>query len=273
MPRTNGHNQIHISQVAGWCEADYPLAEQTSATPNERDQCIAELVADRVPNGACLQVGIGRIPNALLATLRGHQNLGIHTEALSDGVMDLVERGIVTGAAKKQFRNKHVATFCIGTRTLFDWLDDNTSVSMMPVEWVNDPRVVANEPHVVSINATSEVDLMGQAGSETIAGHYWSGSGGQTDFSRGAMYSEGGQAFLVTHSATSDGTSRIKLQLGDATPVTTLKNTVDNVVTEYGIAELRGRSLSQRAAALINIAHPDHRDRLRFDARRAGLLH
>ncbi|GLX92121.1 acetyl-CoA hydrolase/transferase C-terminal domain-containing protein [Herbidospora sp. NBRC 101105] len=273
MPRTSGQNQIHVSQVAGWCSADYPLQETMPAAPDVRDKRIAELVVERVPDGACLQIGVGRIPNALLAELSGHRDLGVHTEAMSDGVMHLAEQGVVTGTRKKHQRNKHVAAFCVGTRRFFDWLDGNASVAMLPVDWVNDPRVVAREPAMISINATSEVDLLGQAASETIAGRYWSGSGGQADFARGAMYSDGGQAFLVTHAATGDGTSRIKVQLGHATPVTTLKNTVDHVVTEYGIAELRGRSISQRAAALIAIAHPDHRDRLAYEARHAGLLH
>jgi acyl-CoA hydrolase len=192
---------------------------------------------------------------------------------MSDGIMDLVECGALTGARKHRQRNKHVATFCVGTQRFFDWLDDNLAVAMLPAEWVNNPRVIACEPRVISINATSEVDLMGQAASETIAGRYWSGSGGQTDFARGAMYSPGGKAFLVTHAATHDGISRITPNLTPGSPVTTLKNTVDHVVTEYGVAELRGQSLSRRAAALIAIAHPDHRDRLRHDARRAGLLH
>jgi acyl-CoA hydrolase len=273
MPRTFGQNQVHISQVAGWCVADYALDETSPVVPDERDRRIAELVAERVPNGACLQIGVGRIPNALLSALAGHRDLGVHTEAMSDGVMHLAERGVITGTCKRQFRNKHVVTFCVGTRRFFDWLDGNTSVAMLPVDWVNDPRVVACEPTMMSINATSEVDLMGQAASETIAGRYWSGSGGQADFARGAMYSDGGRAFLVTHAATSDGISRIKAQLGHATPVTTLKNTIDHVVTEYGVAELRGRSMSQRAAALIAIAHPDHRERLTSDARHSGLLH
>ncbi|GAA4501822.1 acetyl-CoA hydrolase/transferase C-terminal domain-containing protein [Actinoallomurus oryzae] len=273
MPRTSGQNQLHISQVAGWCEAEYPLAETVPSEPDERDARIAEYVAERVPDGACLQIGVGRIPNALLASLRGHRHLGVHTEALSDGLMDLVECGALTGARKHQQRNKHVATFCVGSRRFFDWLDDNRSVALLPVEWVNNPRVVAREPRMVSINATSEVDLRGQAASETIAGRYWSGSGGQSDFARGAMYSPGGRAFLVTHATTHDGTSRITVDLSPGSPVTTLKNTVDHVVTEYGVAELRGRSLSRRAEALIAIAHPDHRDRLRHGARRAGLLH
>ena len=263
MPRTFGENQVHISQVAGWCRADYELDETPSLVPDERDKRIAAFVAERIPNGACIQVGVGRIPNALIAALSGHRHLGVHTEAMSDGIMDLVEKGVITGTRKKQGHNKHVASFCVGTRQFFDWLDGNSAVALMPVDWVNDPRIIAREPNMASINATSEIDLMGQAASETIAGRYWSGSGGQADFSRGALYSDGGQAFLVTHATSSDGRSRIKVNLGSATPVTTLKNTVDHVVTEFGVAELRGRTISERARALIAIAHPDHRPELR----------
>ncbi|MCU4183641.1 propionyl-CoA--succinate CoA transferase [Acidiferrimicrobium sp. IK] len=273
MPRTFGQNQVHISQVVGWCEADYPLDETLPAGPDVRDQRIAELVAEHISDGSCLQIGVGRIPNALLAALKDHTDLGVHTECMSDGVMDLVEIGAVTGARKQQDRNKHVATFATGSARFYDWLDCNSSVLMLPVEWVNDPRVVAMERNVVAINATSEVDLLGQAGSETIAGRYWSGSGGQSDFSRGAMYSKGGKAFLVTHAATDHGVSRIKVELGRGTPVTALKNTVDHVVTEYGVAHLRGRSISARARALISIAHPDHREELEMEARKVGLLH
>ena len=272
MPRTCGENQVHMGEVAGWCTADYALHESPPAVPGARDEQIAAFVAERVPDGACLQIGVGRIPNALLAALRGRSDLGLHTEAMADGVMDLVESGALTGARKRQQRNKHVATFCKGTRRMFDWLDDNRSVALLPVDWVNNPRVVAQEPNFVSINATREVDLMGQAASETIAGRYWSGSGGQADFARGAMYSDGGMAFLVTHAATSRGISRIATRLTPGSAVTNLKNTVDHVVTEHGVAELRGRSLSRRAEALIAIAHPDHRDRLRREAREAGLL-
>ncbi|WP_216210073.1 acetyl-CoA hydrolase/transferase family protein [Amycolatopsis aidingensis] len=272
MPRTFGQNQVHISQVAGWCRADRALPEVVPVPPDERDHAIAGHIAERIADGSCLQIGVGRIPDALLAALTGHRDLGVHTEALSDGMMDLIECGAVTGTRKHQLRNKHVATFCVGSRRLLDWLDNNSSVAMVPVDWVNDPRVVAREPTFVSINATSEVDLMGQAASETIAGRYWSSSGGQADFARGAMYSPGGQAFLVLHAATSSGESRIKATLTPGSVVTTLKNTVDHVVTEYGVAALRGKSLHERAMALIAVAHPDHRDRLRHDARAAGLL-
>jgi acyl-CoA hydrolase len=272
MPRTSGENRLHVSQLAGWCSADYPLDETVPRVPDERDERIAAYVAERVPDGACVQVGVGRIPNALLIALRDHRDLGVHTEAMSDGIMDLISCGALTGARKHQWRNRHVATFCVGTRRFFDWLDGNDSVALLPVDWVNNPRVIAREPRMVSINATSEVDLMGQAASETIAGRYWSGSGGQTDFARGALYSPGGKGFLVTHAATGDGISRITLNLTTGSAVTTLKNTVDHVVTEYGVAELRGQSLSRRAEALIAIAHPEHRDRLRHDAHRSGLL-
>jgi acyl-CoA hydrolase len=186
--------------------------------------------------------------------------------------VDLVERGVVTGTRKQLRRNKVVATFALGTQRLYDWLDLNASVEMLPVDWVNDPRVIARERDFVSINATTEVDLYGQCASETIAGRYWSSSGGQADFARGAMYAEGGQAFVVLRSVTRMGASRIRVRLTEGSVVTTLKNTVDHVVTEWGVAELRGRPLAERARALIAIAHPDHRDELEAEAREAGVL-
>ena len=173
--------------------------------PDERDEAIAAHIVERIPNGATLQIGVGGVPSAVLAFLREHRDLGIHTEALSDGVVDLVERGVVTGTRKQLRRNKVVATFALGTQRLYDWLDLNAAVEMLPVDWVNDPRVIARERDFVSINATTEVDLYGQCASETIAGRYWSSSGGQADFARGAMYAEGGQAFIVLRSVTRQG--------------------------------------------------------------------
>lgn len=272
-PFTYGQNQIHISKVAGWVRTDAGYPEITRRPLVPQDTAIAGHIAEMIPDGACLQVGVGSIPDALLSALTDHTDLGIHTECLSDGLMDLAERGVATGARKKHFPNKHVATFTVGSPALVRWLDHNSSVYMMPVDWTNDPRLVATEPNFVSINATTEVDIMGQAASETIAGRYWSSSGGQTDFSRGAMYSPGGMAFLVLHSTTSHGLGRIRTTLTPGSVVTTLKNTVDHVVTEYGVAALRGASLDERARRLIAIAHPDHRDELRFNARKAGLLH
>jgi len=271
MPRTSGRNQIHLSQVVGWTECDRALVEVPPAEPDEVDQRIAGYVAERISNGACLQLGIGSIPNGVLASLTEHRELGIHTELLSDGVVDLVERGVVTGVRKVRRPGKVVATFCLGTRRLYDFLDGNPAVELLPVDWVNDPRIIAMERDMVSINATTEVDFLGQAASETINGRYWSGSGGQADFARGALYSEGGQGFLVLRSTARKGTvSRIvpRLRLGSA--VTTLKNTVDKVVTEYGVAELRGRTIRERTHALVAIAHPAFRDDLEREARAMG---
>jgi acyl-CoA hydrolase len=272
MPRTFGHNQIHVSQVVGWCEADRPLEEVPVVAPDERDRAIAAAIVERVPDRATLQVGIGGVPNAVLEGLREHRDLGIHTELLTDGIVDLVERGVVTGTHKRLRRNKIEATFCLGTQRLYDWLHDNGAVELLPVDHVNDPRRIARQEDFISINATTEVDLYGQCASETIAGRYWSSSGGQADFARGAMYSPGGKAFIVLHSTTRSGRSRIRTRLTEGSVVTTLKNTVDHVVTEWGLASLRGRSLAERAAALISIAHPDHRDTLEREAREAGLL-
>ena len=272
MPRTMGGNIVHVSDVAGWCQVDRPLLEVPPAVPGEDDHRIAALIAERVPNGATLQVGIGAIPNAVLSALADHDHLGLHTELLSDGVIDLVEAGAVTGARKLRRRNKHVGTFCLGTQRLYDWLDDNDGVEMLGVEWVNNPMIIGEQPAFVSINATTEIDLMGQCASETMAGRYWSSSGGQSDFARGAMYSEGGQAFVVLHSQTRKGRSRVRSQLTPGSVVTTLKNTVDHVVTEHGLAELRGKSLADRARLLISIAHPDHRETLEREAHELGLL-
>ena len=272
MPRTFGLNQIHATQIVGFCESDHPLVEVPPIQPSDADRAIAALVAERIPDRATLQVGIGGIPNALLGNLHSHRDLGIHTELLSDGIMELVESGVVTGVHKKIRRNKVVSTFALGTQRLYDFMDQNASLEMLPVDYVNDPRVIAREDNFVSINATTEVDLYGQCASETIAGRYWSSSGGQADFARGAMYSHGGQAFIVLRAATRDGRSRIRARLTEGSVVTTLKNTVDNVVTEFGLAELRGRSIAQRARALIEVAHPDHREALEREAREAGII-
>jgi acyl-CoA hydrolase len=272
MPRTPGENKLHVSQLAGWIRSDQELPERPVHEPDDDDRRIAALIAERVTDGSCLQVGVGRIPNALLQALRSHRELGIHTEALSDGLMHLIESGAATGTRKQQYRNKHVATFCIGTRRLYDWLDDNKAVVMLPCDEVNHPMVVAREPNFVSINATTEVDLMGQCASETICGTYYSSSGGQADFGRGAICSDGGQGFIVLKSVTSNGRGRIRTQLTPGSAVTTSKNTVDHIVTEYGVAELRGASIAERAHRLIAIAHPDYREQLRFDAHEAGLL-
>jgi acyl-CoA hydrolase len=273
MPRTFGRNQVHRSQVDGWVEVDRPLIEIAASQPSETDQRIAAHVAGRIPDGATIQAGIGSIPNALLAGLRDHRDLGVHTELLSDAVIDLIERGVVTGTRKRLAPGKVVTTFALGTQALYDFLHENPAVEFLPVDHVNDPRVIAEEDCFVSINATLEVDLVGQCASETLKGRYWSSSGGQADFARGAMYSPHGRAFIVLPSTAAGGTvSRIRATLTPGSMVTTIKNTVDHIVTEHGVADMRGRSISQRAASLIAIADPRFRDELTAQAREIGYV-
>lgn len=271
MPRSMGRNSLHLSRVAGWCEVDRPLVEVPPAEPGPLDRRIAALVAERIPDRACIQAGIGSIPNGVLEALGDHRDLGIHTELLSDGAIDLVERGVVNGVHKVRRPGKVVTTFALGTRRLYDFIDANPALELLPVDWINDPRVIAQERLFVSINATVQIDFLGQAASETIGGRYWSGSGGQADFARGAMYSPGGQGFLVLPSTAAHGTvSRIVPRLTEGAPVTTVKNTVDKVVTEHGVAELRGRTVRERTRALVAIADPAFRDDLEREARAMG---
>lgn len=273
MPRTFGRNQVHHSQVAGWVEVDRPLVEVPPTPPSEVDDRIAAHISARIPDGATIQAGIGSIPSALLGALRDHRDLGVHTELFSDSLIDLIEAGVVTGTRKRLAPGKAVTTFALGTARLYDFLHENPAVEFLPVDHVNDPRVIAAEDCFVSINATTEVDLVGQCASETVGGRYWSSSGGQADFARGAMYSPNGTAFVVLPSTAVQGTvSRIRATLTPGSMVTTLKNTVDHIVTEYGVADMRGRTIAQRSRALIGIAHPAFRDQLTAEARALSYL-
>jgi acyl-CoA hydrolase len=272
MPRTFGRNQLHVSQVVGWCRTDRPLVTVPPREPNDLDRTIAGHVVERIPDRATIQTGIGAIPNAIMAALVDHRDLGIHTELLSDGVVDLVEAGVVTGVAKNLNRTKTVGTFALGTDRLHKFLHENTAVELWPVRYVNDPSIIGRERGFVSINATLSVDFLGQCASETIGGSYYSSSGGQNDFARGAMNSDGGQGFVVLHSLTRHGHSRIVPRLASGDAVTTPKNTVDKVVTEWGVAELRGRSIRERTRALISVAHPDQREGLTDAARSMAYL-
>jgi acyl-CoA hydrolase len=273
MPRTFGENQLHVSEVIGWCEADYPLIELPAREGRAADHMIAELVAERIPNGATLQVGVGSIPDRVLALLSDHRDLGSHTELLSDGAVDLVEKGVLTGTRKRTHRNKIVTTSAFGTNRLYDFVADNPGVEFWPVDYTNDPRNIAREDRFTAINATIEVDFLGQCASESLGSQYWSSSGGQPDFARGAVMSERGQSFIVLHStAADDSVSRIVPQLHPGAAVTTFKNIVDRVVTEYGVAELRGSSIRERTRRLIAIAHPKFRDELERSGRELGYL-
>jgi acyl-CoA hydrolase len=273
MPRTRGENSVHVSQIAGWIEADYPLIEVPPCPIGEKDRAIGALIAERIPNGACIQVGIGSLPEAVLGQLRDHHDLGVHTELFSDGLVDLFESGVINGTKKFTRPGKMVTTFALGSRRLYDFIDGNEALEFLAVNWVNNPRIIGREPNLVSVNATSEVDIFGQANSEMIHGRMWSGSGGQADFAHGAMFAPGGQGFLAMHSTNRDETvSRIRVRLEEGAMVTTLKNATDRVVTEYGVAELHGQPVSVRARRLIDIAHPKFRDELEADARASGFL-
>ena len=273
MPRTFGENQLHVSEVIGWCEADYELVELPIRAAQDADRRIAELVAERIPDGSTIQAGIGTIPNLVLGLLGDRRDLGVHTELLSDGFVGLVESGAITGTRKATHRNKLITTTALGTSRLYEFVADNPGVEFWPVDYTNDPRNIAREPRLVAINATLEVDFLGQCASESLGSDYWSSSGGQPDYARGAVLAEHGQSFIVLHSTTHGGsTSRIVPQLHPGAAVTTFKNTVDCVVTEYGIAELRGSSIRQRTRRLIAIAHPRFREELARRAAEMGYL-
>ncbi|HJV45326.1 MAG TPA: acetyl-CoA hydrolase/transferase C-terminal domain-containing protein [Bacillota bacterium] len=273
MPRTFGSNQIHISQIEGYISVDYDLHEVMPPMITEVDRKIAAYVAEQIDDECTIQAGIGAIPNAVIGFLTNHKNLGIHTELLSDSVVDLVEKGIVTGVAKKTHQGKVVTTFALGTKRLYEFIHENAGVEFLSVDIVNDPRQIALEDRMISINATTEVDFFGQCASETVGGKYYSSSGGQGDFARGARFSKHGKGYICMQSTTKNETiSRIRPQLTLGSVVTTSKNDVDRVVTEFGVAQLRGKSIGERTKALIQIAHPKFRDELTMEAKRLGFI-
>ncbi|NMA15508.1 MAG: 4-hydroxybutyrate--acetyl-CoA CoA transferase, partial [Clostridia bacterium] len=239
----------------------------------ETDKAIGQYIADRVKDGSVIQLGIGGIPNATALALCSKKDLGIHTEMFTDGMIDMIEAGAVTNRRKNIHREKSIATFAMGSQRLFDYLDDNLGVEFYPVDYVNDPYLVAQLDNFVSINACVEVDLIGQVCSESIGTRQFSGTGGQVDFVRGASKSKGGQAFITTYSTAKKGTiSKIVPTLTPGAHVTTSKNDVDMVVTEYGVAKLKGKTASERARELIAIAHPDFRAELTQAAQKMFLL-
>ncbi|SEN06066.1 Acyl-CoA hydrolase [Mesobacillus persicus] len=273
MPRTYGDNLVHVSQILGYVRHNHPLVELKNAEITDTDKKIAEFIAERIDNGSTLQVGIGGIPNAVVSLLKGHKDLGIHTEMLTDGVKDLYQAGVITGAKKNTHVGKMVATFALGSQELYDFMNENKELEMLSVDYVNDPRTIAKEDKMVSINATTEVDFYGQCASETAAGRYYSSTGGQVDFGTGVQFSKNGKGFICMHSTAKNGSvSRIKPILTPGSVVTTSKNDVDYIVTEYGITQLKGQSLSQRTQSLISLAHPKFREELLFDVKKMGLL-
>jgi acyl-CoA hydrolase len=268
MPRTHGDGLIHVDQIHRMVEQDDEIHELPLQPLGEIERAIGKHCAELVDDGATLQLGIGAIPQATLAALGDHHRLGIHTEMLSDGVVDLVEKGVVTGEAKRVHPGKVVATFALGTRRLYDFLDDNPLVAMLDVAYVNDTATIRRNPKVTAINGALEVDLTGQVCADSIGDLQYSGVGGQMDFIRGAALSDHGRPIIALPSRTSAGESRIVSYLKQGAGVVTTRAHVHFVVTEYGIADLFGKNLRQRAAALVAVAHPADRDALAAEAMR-----
>ena len=262
MPRTFGDAIIHSSLIDAMVEVNEPILETESATPDMLNTKIGENVASLIEDGSTLQMGIGKIPNAVLKNLQGHRQLGIHTEMFSDGIIDLVERGVITGEMKKKRRFKIVSSFMIGTKKLYSFVNDNPMIEMLDIAYVNDVHIIRQNPKVVAVNSALEIDLTGQVCADSIGPKMYSGVGGQMDFMRGASISEGGKPIIAMPSLTSQGESKIVPYLKTGAGVVTTRANVHYIVTEYGIAYLYGKNLKERAKALIDISHPQHREKL-----------
>jgi acyl-CoA hydrolase len=272
MPRTLGESFIHVDDIDLAVEVDVPPYEHQQAVLDDVAHKIGEYVAELIPDGATLQLGIGAIPAATALALHDKHDLGIHTEMFTDSVVELVEAGVITGARKERNRGKIVTAFLMGSRRLYAFVHDNPIVEMRSVDFTNDTHVIRSFSRMVAINSAIEVDLTGQVCADSIGPRLYSGVGGQMDFIRGAAQAEEGRAIIALPSTAAGETiSRIVPTLAHGAGVVTTRAHVRTIVTEWGVAELFGRSLRERAAALIGIAHPDHRDRLRSDARNLGL--
>lgn len=263
MPRVLGDNFIHISNIDYIVEVDYPLPELKPKEINDVEKAIGENCAKLIEDGSTLQLGIGSIPDAVLMFLHDKKDLGIHSEMVSDGIVDLFNKGIINNEKKSIHKNKIVLTFMMGTKKLYDFVNNNPVIEMYPVDYVNDPITVSKNRKMISINSCIQVDLFGQVNSESIGGKQFSGVGGQVDYVRGTSMSEEGKSIIAIPSTASKGTiSRIVPKLDYGASVTTSRNDVHYIVTEYGTADLRGKTLKERAKALISIAHPKFRNEL-----------
>lgn len=263
MPRTHGDTFLHVSQIDAFVEIEEPILELSLPVIGEVERAIGENCAKLIRDGDTLQLGIGSIPDAVLLFLKEKKDLGIHSEMISDGVVELIEAGVITNRKKTLHLGKTVVTFLMGTKRLYDYADDNPSLYMCPVDYVNDPFIIAQNDGMVSINSCIQVDLQGQVASESAGLSQISGIGGQADFVRGARRSKGGKSIMAISSTAKRGNvSKIVPILDEGAAVTTSRTDADYIVTEYGIAALRGKTLKQRALALIRIAHPDFRAEL-----------
>jgi acyl-CoA hydrolase len=267
MPRTHGDGLLHVSALDVMVEHDVPLPEHAPPQCGPVERAIGARVAALVPEGATLQMGIGAVPDAVLAALVDHRHLGVHTEMFSDGLVELIERGVVTNTAKAVHPGKTVAAFVMGSRRLYDFVDDNPSVALLDAQYVNDPDVIRRNPRVVAINSAVEIDLTGQVCADSVGTRQISGVGGQMDFMRGAARSVGGKPIIALSATTHHGESRIVPTLRPGAGVITTRAHVHWIVTEHGAVNLHGKSFAERAEALISLADPRHREVLSEAAR------
>lgn len=280
-PRTFGDVEIHYSEIDYFIEADYPVPTLPDVEPNEKDKKIGALIADLINDGDTLQLGIGGIPNAVAYALKDKKDLGIHTEMMTSGMVELIEAGAVTGKKKTLHKGKHVATFALGNKKLYDFIDNNPSVMILNGKYVNDPAVIGLNDNMVSINTALEVDLSGQVCSESIGPVQFSGTGGQADTAVGAQNAKNGRSFIALYSTAmvrnpetgeKEEKSKIVPLLKRGAIVTLSRNDVDMVVTEYGVAHLRGTNVRERIERLVAIAHPDFREEIMKEAHELGLI-
>ena len=271
MPRTFGECSVHISEVDGIIEHHTPLSEMPAHPPSTTDIKIARIIAERINDGDTLQMGVGGVPSAVLGFLKGHKNLGLHSELFCPAMVELIQTGVINGKHKSWMQHKHIFTLALGDKSMYDFMDDNPSIVGYPASWVNNPSIIQKNNNMVSVNAAIEVDLSGQINAEQISGQPFSGTGGQLDFVRGAYASKGGRSFIALNSTAKRGSiSRIVPRLAGGA-VTDTRMDTQFVVTEYGCVDLKGLSLPQRAKALIAIAHPDFREDLKQQASALGL--
>ncbi len=281
-PRTLGDVQMHESQVDYFVNVDYDVPEIPDVAPSEKDKVIGKYIADMINDGDCIQLGIGGIPNAVAASLYGKKNLGVHTEMLTTEMAKLAKAGVINGACKQIHKGKMVGAFAMGTRELYDYIDDNPACAIMDGGYVNDPYVIAQNDNQVSINTSMEVDVTGQCCSESIGSMQFSGSGGQIDTATGAQMSKNGRSFIALYSTAMvknkqtgerEEVSKIVAQLKQGAAVTLSRNDLHYLVTEYGMVNLRGTSIKERVERIISVAHPSFREQIWKDAKDAGIIY
>ena len=273
MPRVFGDSLLHVSEVDAIVENDQPLIEVVPAKPKPEAEAIGHIIAEMVPDGATIQLGIGGIPNAVCLHLESHKDLGVHTELFCPGMMHLIQKGVITGRRKNLHPRKHVFTNALGDRAMYEFMHDNPSMESYSVSYTNDPHVIAQNDHMISINSTIEVDILGQCNSEYLGGFEFSGTGGQLDYVRGAFNARGGKSIIAFYSTAHNGeVSRVVPRFKPGTVVTTPRMDTHFLVTEYGAVNLKGKSTRERALDIISIAHPHFRDNLLKEAENMRLL-